>query len=130
MTSLNPSRLTKVNGLKTLVKVRLRLASVDESIKKRNRCPFLKGLNNKFKKLFTRLLEEKLNLNIIFMGWVMQEPIYSLNYVLEHMDLMRNWVDVEVEKVSECVICAMRTVKVWVTFCGIVQRAVHYFLSI
>ena len=32
--------------------------------------------------------------------------------------------------VSICVICAMRTVKVWVTFCGIapfIQSAVHYF---
>ena len=53
------------------------------------------------------------------MGWVMQELVYSLNYVLEHMDLMRSWVDIEVEKVSVCVICVMRTVKVWVTFCGI-----------
>ena len=31
------------------------------------------------------------------------------------MDLMRSWVDIEVEKVSVCVICAVRTVKVWVT---------------
>ena len=45
------------------------------------------------------------------------------------MDLMRSWVDIEVEKVS-CVICAVRTVKVWATFCGIalfIQSAVHYF---
>ena len=53
------------------------------------------------------------------MGWVMQELVYSLNYVLECMDLMRSWVDIEAEKVSICVICAVRTVKVWVTFCGI-----------
>ena len=58
--------------------------------------------------------------------------VYSLNYayVLERMDLMRSWVDLEVEKVSVCVICARRTVKVWVTFCGIawfIQSAVHYF---
>ena len=48
----------------------------------------------------------------------------------EHMDFMRNWVDIEAEKVSVCVICAMRTVKAWVTFCGIapfIQSAVHYF---
>ena len=64
------------------------------------------------------------------MGWVMQELVYSLNYVLEYMDLMRSWVDIEVEKVSICVICAVRTVKVWVTFCGIarfIQSAMHYF---
>ena len=46
----------------------------------------------------------------------MQELVYSLNYVLEHVDLIRNWVDIEVEKVSVCVICAVRTVKVWITF--------------
>ena len=59
----------------------------------------------------------------------MQELVNALNYVLVHMDLMRNWVDMEVEKVSVCVICAVRTVKVSVTFCGItpfVQGAVHY----
>ena len=63
------------------------------------------------------------------MGRVMQELVYSLNYVLERMDLM-SWVDIEVEKVSICVICAVRTVKVWVTFCGIdpfIQSTVHYF---
>ena len=32
---------------------------------------------------------------------------------------MRNWVDIEVEKVSVCVICVVRTVKVWVIFSGI-----------
>ena len=44
------------------------------------------------------------------------------------MDLMGNWVDIEVEKVSICVICAVRTVKVWVTFLGIapfIRSAVH-----
>ena len=30
----------------------------------------------------------------------MQELVYSLNYALERMDLMRSWVDIEVEKVS------------------------------
>ena len=49
-------------------------------------------------------------------GWVMQELVYSLNYVLECMDLMRSWVDIKVEKVSICVICAVSTVKVWVIF--------------
>ena len=43
------------------------------------------------------------------MGWVMQELVYSLNYVLERMDLIRSWVDIEVEKVSICVIFAVRT---------------------
>ena len=33
--------------------------------------------------------------------------------------VVRNWVDIEVEKVSVCVICAVRTVKV----CSVV----HYF---
>ena len=50
---------------------------------------------------------------------MMHEHVYSLNYVLERM-----------EKVSVCVICVVRTVKVWVTFCGIahfIQSAVHYF---
>ena len=32
---------------------------------------------------------------------------------------MRTWVDIEVEKVSACVICEVRTVKVRVIFCGI-----------
>ena len=35
------------------------------------------------------------------------------------MDLMNNWVDIEVEKVSVCVICGVRTVKVWVTLGGL-----------
>ena len=46
------------------------------------------------------------------------------------MDLLRNWVDRGREEGSVYVICAMKTVKVWVTFCGIVQftqSAVHYF---
>ena len=50
------------------------------------------------------------------MGWVMQELVYSLNYVLERMDLMRSCIDIEVEKVSICEICTVRIVKVWVTF--------------
>ena len=37
------------------------------------------------------------------------------------MDLMTNWVDIEAEMVSLCVICAVRTVKVWITFCRIAQ---------
>ena len=37
------------------------------------------------------------------------------------MDLMKNCVDIEVDKVSVCVICVVSTVKVWVTFCGIAQ---------
>ena len=65
----------------------------------------------------------------------MQKHVYCLSYVLEHMehmDLMRNWVDIEVEMVSVCVICAVRTVKVWTTLCGIAQlihSTVHYFLE-
>ena len=59
----------------------------------------------------------------------MQELVYSLNYFLEGMDLMKSWVDIQVEKVS-CVIRAVRTVKVWATFFGIalfIQSAMHYF---
>ena len=63
------------------------------------------------------------------MGDVGTRLLFKL-YVLDHMDLLRNWVDMlEVEVVSVCVICAVRTVKVWVTFCGIarfIQSAVHY----
>ena len=90
----------------------------------------LKGLNNKIKLTIYKLLEGKLSLNVILIGWVMQELVYSLNYVLERMDLMRSWVDIEVEKVSICVICVVTIVKVWVTFCGIAPffpSAVHYF---
>ena len=100
------------------------LALVDESIKESNRCQFLKGLNNKTKLTIYKTFGGEVN------GWVMQELVYSLNYVLERMDLMRSWVDIDVEKVSICVICAVRTVKVWVTFCGIapfIQSAMHYF---
>ena len=52
-----------------------------ESIKESNRCQFLKGLNNKTELTinFTIILERKLNLNVILMGWVMQEFVYSLN---------------------------------------------------
>ena len=37
----------------------------------------------------------------------MQELVYSLNYVLECMDLMKSWVDIEVEMVSSymCNLC-------------------------
>ena len=48
----------------------------------------------------------------------MQELIYSLSCILEHMNLMRNWVDIEVEKVSVCVICEIAR---------FIQSAVCYF---
>ena len=51
----------------------------------------------------------------------MQELVYCLSYILEHMDLISNWVDIEVEMVSVYVICAVRTVKVWIVFCGVAQ---------
>ena len=37
----------------------------------------------------------------------MQELVYSLNYVLKCMDLMRSWVDIEIEKVYKymCNLC-------------------------
>ena len=43
------------------------LASVDESIKERDRCRFLNGLNNKTKLTITGLLGRKLSLYVIFM---------------------------------------------------------------
>ena len=39
------------------------------------------------------------------MGWVMQGLAYSLNYVLERLDVMRSWVDIELEKVSIIIMC-------------------------
>ena len=97
------------------------LAVVNESIKESNRCQFLKRLNNKTKLIIYKTFGGEVKFKHYLNGVVMQELVYSLNYVLEHMDLMRNWVDIiEVEKVNVCVICAVRTVKVWVTFCGIV----------
>ena len=60
----------------------------------------------------------------------MQELVYCLSYILEHMVFMRNWDDIEVEMVSVCVMCVVRTVKVWITFCGIaqlIQSSVCYF---
>ena len=92
---------------------------MDESIKESNRCQFLKGLNNKTKLTIYKNFGLEVKFKRYLNGWVMQELVYSLNYVLEHMDLMRSWVNIEVEKVSICVICAVRTVKVWITFCGI-----------
>ena len=52
----------------------------------------------------------------------MQELVYCLSYVLEHMDLMRNWVDIEVEMVGVCVInprcaCAARVTVVVLCVC-------------
>ena len=64
------------------------------------------------------------------MGLVMQEIVYFLSYILEDMHIMRSWVDIEVEKV--CVMCVVRAVKVWITFCGFAQlilSTVHYILS-
>ena len=93
------------------------LAIVDESIKENNRCQFLKELNNKTKLTINKTFGGEVKFKRYLNGWVMQELVYSLNYVLECMDLMRSWVDIEVEKVSICGICAVRTVKVCVTFC-------------
>ena len=87
-----------------------------ENIKESNRCQFLKGLNNKTKLTIYMTFGGELKFKRYLNGWVMQELVYSLNYVLECMDLMRSWVDIKVEKVSICVICAVSTVKVWVIF--------------
>ena len=47
----------------------------------------------------------------------MQELVYSLSYVLEHMDLLRNWVYRHRRSEGKCMRnCAVRTVKVWITF--------------
>ena len=51
----------------------------------------------------------------------MHELLYCLGYVLENNALLKVWVDIEVEMVSVCVICTMRTAKVSITFCGITQ---------
>ena len=44
------------------------------------------------------------------------------------MDLMKNWVDIEVEKVNVCVICGVRTVKVWVTLGDCLFFSEHHAL--
>ena len=110
--------------------IKIFLALVDESIKESNRCQFLKGLNNKTKltiyKTFGGEVKFKRYLNGV--GDAGTRLLFKL--LVKCMDLMRSWVDIEVEKVSICVICAVRTVKVWVTFCGVapfIQSAVHYF---
>ena len=103
---------------------------VDEVIKESNRCQFLKGLSNETKLTIYKNFGGEVKFKRYLNGWVMQQHIYSLNYVLERMDLMRSWVDIAVEKASICVICVVRTVKLWVTFCGIalfIQSAIHYF---
>ena len=92
----------------------------------------LKGLNNKTKltiyKNFGGEVKFQRYLNGVGDAGIVYN-YYSLNYVLEHMDLMRNWVDIEVEKVSVCVICAVRTVKVWVTFfCNCPVYSEHHAL--
>ena len=59
----------------------------------------------------------------------MQELVYCLSYVLKHMDLMRNWIDIKVDIVSVCAICVVMNVKVWITLCGIaklIQSAMQY----
>ena len=48
----------------------------------------------------------------------MQELVYCLSYILEHMDLMRNWVDREVKMVSVCM-CNL---------CGEDRESVDHFL--
>ena len=79
------------------------LASVDESIREKIGVNFLKGLNNKTKLTIYKSVGGKVKFKHYLNGWVIQELVYSFNYVLGHMDLMRNWVDIEVEKISVCV---------------------------
>ena len=107
------------------------LALVDESIKESNRCQFLKGLNNKTKltiyKTFGGEVKFKRYLNGV--GDAGTRLLFKLRSGTHGLneELGRH---IEVEKVSICVICAVRTVKVWVTFCGIapfIRSAVHYF---
>ena len=79
---------------------------VDESIKESNRCKFLKELNNKTKlTIYKNFGGEVLSLNVVLMGRVMQELVYSLNCVLERMDLMRSWVDRGREGKCMCNLC-------------------------
>ena len=43
---------------------------------------------------------------------------------------MRSWVEIEVEMIGVCVICVVRTAKVWVTFLWnspVYSEHVHYF---
>ena len=61
---------------------------------------FKKGLDNKTKLTIYKSFGEDVKFKRYFMGCVMQELVYSLNCVLEHMNLMRNWVDIELEKCS------------------------------
>ena len=90
------------------------LALVDENIKESNRCQFLKGLNNKTKLTIYKNFGGEVKFKRYLNGWVMQEFVYSLNYVLERMDLMRSWVYRHRGREGRCVICAVRIVKVWV----------------
>ena len=101
---------------------------MDESVKESNRCQFLKGLNNKTKltiyKTFGGEVKFKLYLNEV--GDAGTRLLFKLCSGTGGL----NEEYIEVEKVSICVICAARTVKVWVTFCGIawfIQSAMHYF---
>ena len=50
----------------------------------------LKGLNNKTKLTIYKSFGEEVNFKCYLHGVSVQELVYSLNYVLEHMDLMRN----------------------------------------
>ena len=91
----------------------------------------LKGLNNKTKLTIYKSFGKEVKLKRYLHGVSDAGTcLLFISYVLEHMDLMRNWLDKEVEMVSVYVIYAVRTVKVWITFCGIsqlIQSAVHYF---
>ena len=40
-----------------------------------------------------------------------------IKHILDHMNLIRNLVDIVVQKVIVCLICEVRTVKVCITFC-------------
>ena len=107
---------------------------MDESIKESNRCQFLKGLNNKTKltiyKTFGGEVKFKRYLNGVgdagtCLLFKLRSGTHGLN---EELGRHRGR-----EGKCICVICAVRTVKAWVTFCGIapfIQSAVHYFWSI
>ena len=103
------------------------LASVDEE---RNRCQFLKGVNNKTKLTIYKTFGGEVKLKRYLNG--VSDAGTHLLFKLRSgtHGLNEEWVDIEVEKVSVCIICMVRTVKVWVTFCGIprfIHTAVHYF---
>ena len=78
-------------------------------------CQFLiKGLNNKTKLTIYKSFRGEVKFKRYLYGVGDACLLFKLcsgTHVLNG-----NWIDIEVEKVCVCVICAVRTAKVWVTF--------------